>query len=154
MSRKRRVPASADNQSTATASQPLFLPELDEGLDPSTSAEIPLFLPEEQEEGRPKRKKRRISSKVTQYRTLNELWNPRQVGVIYSLTFETYILTIFENVSPYQQGSSPSPPGPSNPNPQSPSLVKRHKKRNLNSRLRKSSGLCIFALLSTFVDKF
>lgn len=85
MSRKRPVPPSMDQQNTAPTAlhaepQPLFLPDLDGEQGPSISIGTPLFLPEEGEEERPKRKKRRISTKVTQFKTLNDLWHSRQVS--------------------------------------------------------------------------
>jgi hypothetical protein len=85
--RKRPIPPSGDHHVTAFTTlqaepQPLFLPEPDEEQGSSTSTRTPLFLPEEREDERPKKKKRRISSKVPQLRTLNDLWRPRQVSKI------------------------------------------------------------------------
>jgi hypothetical protein len=61
---------------------PLFLPDSDDEATPSTSGRNPLFLPEEREEERPRKKKRRISTKTTKVRTLHELWKPRKVSII------------------------------------------------------------------------
>ena len=58
--------------------QPLFLPDSDGEQVPSVSKRTPLFLPEEDEQ--PRRKKRRISSKAIQPRTLDDLWGPREVS--------------------------------------------------------------------------
>jgi hypothetical protein len=62
--------------------QPLFLPDSDGEQVPSVSTRTPLFLPEEGEDERPRRKKRRISTKTIQPRTLNDLWGPTQVSGI------------------------------------------------------------------------
>lgn len=74
LSRKRPIPLSVNQQTTASPSlhagpQPLFIPGTDE----------------EREGGVPKRKKRRISSQATQSKTktLNDLWRPRQVNEIF-----------------------------------------------------------------------
>jgi len=85
-SKKRPVPPSPRRPATPPATsnkvhQPLFLPDSDEDQGPRTSMGTPLFLPEGEGE-RPQRKKRRISSKATQSRTLDDLWRPRQVSGI------------------------------------------------------------------------
>ena len=59
---------------------PLFLPDSDEEQGPSTFTRTPLFMPDNEGGERPQRKKRRISSKTTQSRTLNDLWQPRKVS--------------------------------------------------------------------------
>lgn len=139
--RKRPVPPSRDHQTSAASTsmhsehEPLFLPEPDEEQGPSTSAENPLFLPEEREE-RPKKKKRRISSKAPQLRTLNDLWRPRQVS-----NLSPDLIAICS--SPWkihQQNSSPSPTSSSNPH-QVPTPVQHRKKRNLQSKLGRKSGV-------------
>jgi hypothetical protein len=93
LSRKRQIPPSVGKQKatpTTLSAEPLFLPKPDE-QGPSTSVEVPLFLPEERDGERPKKKKRRISSKVTQNKTLNDLWHSRQVSDL-SLIFDSGIL--------------------------------------------------------------
>jgi len=65
---------------TSNREQPLFLPDSDGEQVASMSTRTPLFLPEEGEEDeRPRRKKRRISTKAIQPRTLGDLW-ARQVS--------------------------------------------------------------------------
>lgn len=74
-------PSTAPPTTSNREHQPLFLPDLDdEDHGPSISTRVPLFLPEEGEGERPRRKKRRISSKTIQSRTLQDLWQSSQVS--------------------------------------------------------------------------
>lgn len=157
--RKRPISPSTRQHPTATSTtpnrecQPLFLPDPDEDHGPSMSTRTPLFLPEEERE-RPKRKKRRISSKVIQSKTLVDLWRPRQVSSI------CFILTISiltsEKTQPHnQQDSSPFPPipGPSSSRPIPSSLPQRRKKQSLPNRLGRIPGMPQFTSSGSHCDK-
>ena len=72
-------PVIASSTTSNAERQPLFLPDPDEEHGPSISTTAPLFLLEEVERERPRKKKRRISSKAMQSKTLDDLWHPRQV---------------------------------------------------------------------------
>ena len=133
----------ASSTTINTEHQPLFLPDPDEDHGPSTSARTPLFLPEEVERERPRKKKRRISSKAAHSRTLDDLWHSRQVGGI------SWICSLVHSLpkkvqSHGRRNSSPSPPGPSNPQPNPPSLSQRPKKRSVQSILGKKLGVFWF----------
>lgn len=119
---------------STVSGQPLFLPDSEEE-GPSTSTRTPLFLPESGEGGQPRRKKRRISTKGIQPRTLDDLWGPREVSAI-SPTFNHRIL-IFpaKEAVQNQQTSSPPLPGPSSLQPTSPSTPLRYRKRGPLSRM-------------------
>ena len=120
--------------------QPLFLPDPDEEHSPSTSTRAPLFLPEGAERERPRKKRRRISSKTTQSRTLDDLWHPRQVCGISLICSSVYSLP--RKIQPHgQQTSSPSLPGPSNPQPIPSSLSWRPKKHSVQGILGKKPGV-------------
>lgn len=152
--RKRPIPPSVTRQIAPAPSHaeslPLFLPELDQGQGPSTSVKTPLFLPEEREGGNPTRKKRRISSKVPQLRTLNDLWNPRQVRG-YLLIFDGTILITLGGASLLQQdsGSSALPSTLHHV----PASAERQKKHQLPIGQGRKSGLFLFISLYSNSDK-
>ena len=145
--RKRRISPSRAQHTVAPSTtfnrehQPLFLPDPDEEHGPSTSMRAPLFLPEEVERERPRKKKRRISSKATQSRTLDDLWQSRQVGRILLDSPSLTCLLLTKIQSHNRQNSSPSPPGPSNPHPIPSPLSQRPKKHSVQSILSKRPGM-------------